>query len=147
MESSRGVQIGYWRGLDFRQDAKRQFAAMARIVTVAVRVGKLAHEQVATAHVRVTVAEGSALRVNEPGRPGFRPTTVIRPSQARAGRGNTYENLPGPACRIGTGNIQTHFEYTHTLLTRATERRAGQAYKSSHILPRQLAMISLLTRW
>ncbi len=105
MESSRGLQIGYWRGLDLRQDAKRQFAAMAGIVTVAVRVGKLAHEQVAAAHVRVIVAEGSALRVNEPGRHGFRATAVLRPSQARAGRGDTQENLPGPACRIGTGDI------------------------------------------
>ena len=118
---------------------------MAGIIVIAVRVGKLAHEQVAAANIRVTVAEGGPLGVDEPGCHGFRATAVLRPSQARAGRGDTREDFPGPACWIGTGDIQTPFKYTHTLLTRATERRAGQDYNSSQILPRQLAMISLLT--
>ena len=125
MEGPRGRQIRRRRGLDLRQDAKRQFAAMAGIVTVAIRVGKLAHEQVATAHVGVTVAEGSPLSVDEPGRHGFRATAVFRPSQARAGRGDTQKNLPAPARRIGTGDIQMPFEYPHMLQTRTSKRRVG----------------------
>jgi hypothetical protein len=62
---------------------------MARVVTVAVREGKLAHEHVSAAHIRVTIAEGGPLSVNEPGRHCFRATAVFRALQTRAGRGDS----------------------------------------------------------